>query len=175
MSARRWALALAGAAAAVAATSRCSLITGNFTECGNGLPPCPSGRACDARGYCVVVPEVCLGLPDAGVLSEYGSDAGDAIRLGLIFNFTNGSGVVNASRVQQLNAALLALDEINQRGVGGGRRFAYQVCDTASDTALARTQAHWMADLKGIKAPDKSPPPARWWPWPTTPCSATCC
>ncbi|HYV46010.1 MAG TPA: ABC transporter substrate-binding protein [Myxococcaceae bacterium] len=155
MSARRpaprWALALAGAAVAVAA-SRCSLIAGNFTECGEGLPACPSGRACDARGYCVVVPDGCLGLPDAGVAAEYGPDAGDAIKLGLIFNFTNGSGVVNASRLQQLNAALLALDEINQRGVGGGRRFAFQVCDTASNTALARTQAQWMADLKGVKA-----------------------
>ncbi|HEY8210311.1 MAG TPA: ABC transporter substrate-binding protein [Myxococcaceae bacterium] len=152
MTARRWALALAGAAAAVAATSRCSLITGNFTECGDGLPLCQPGRACDARGYCVVVPDGCLGLPDSGVLPEYGADAGDTIRLGLIFNFTNGSGVVNASRVQQLNAALLALEEINQRGIGGGRRFAFQVCDTASSTNLARTQAQWMADLKGIKA-----------------------
>jgi branched-chain amino acid transport system substrate-binding protein len=148
--ARRWVLALAGAAVAVAA-SRCSLIAGNFTECGEGLPPCPSGRACDARGYCVVVPQGCLGLPDAGVAAEYGPDAGDTIRLGLIFNFTNGSGVVNGSRVQQLNAALLALDEINQRGIGGGRRFAFQVCDTASDNTLARTQAQWMADLKGVK------------------------
>ena len=149
--ARRWALALAGAAVAVAA-SRCSLIAGNFTECGEGLPLCPSGRACDARGYCVVVPDGCLGLPDSGVKAEYGSDAGDAIRLGLIFNFTNGAGVVNGSRVQQLNAAILALDEINQRGVGGGRRFAFQVCDTQSSTTLARTQAQWMADLKGVKA-----------------------
>jgi len=149
--ARRWAVALAGAAVAVVA-SRCSLIVGNFTECGDGLPSCPSGRVCQ-QGYCIVVPEGCNGVPDAGVLAEYGAvDSGSPIRIGLVFNFTSSAGVVNAARVQQLNAALLALEEINQRGAGGGRQFAFRVCDTQGNTALAKTQAAWLADRLGIRA-----------------------
>lgn len=152
MAARRWAMALAGAVVAVTA-SRCSLIVGNFTECGEGLPPCGAGRVCQ-QGYCIQVPEGCRGeLADAGIADVYGAtDAGNAIRVGLLFNFTSGTGVVNASRLQQLHAVLLATEEINQRAGVGGRQFAIQVCDTKSDNTLAQGQALWMADALAVKA-----------------------
>ncbi|HVE84875.1 MAG TPA: ABC transporter substrate-binding protein [Myxococcales bacterium] len=150
MPARRWAIALAGAAVVVAA-SRCSLIIGNFTECGDGLPPCASGRACQ-NGYCIEIPEGCNGVPDAGVLASYGPDSGNPIRIGMLYGITNGAGMVNQARVQQLNAVLLATDEINQRAGAGGRPFALQVCDTENNTTLAKAQAIWMAERMGIKA-----------------------
>jgi branched-chain amino acid transport system substrate-binding protein len=139
------------ALAAVFALGRCSLLVGSFTECGPDLPPCGEGLVCEGR-YCVAVPPGCQGVPDAGVVAAYGQpDAGNAIHFGLLTNLTNTQGAVSASRVQQLNAVVLALEEINQRGVAG-RRFALHVCDTRGNTDLLKEQLAWMGDRLGVPA-----------------------
>lgn len=139
------------AALAAVVLGRCSLLIGDFTECGPGLPACGPGRVCEGR-YCVSIPPGCLGVPDAGVIAAYGEpDAGNAIRLGVLSNITNAQGVVSLSRVQQLNAVVLAVEEINQRGVAG-RPLAVHVCDTSGDTALLKEQLAWMGDRLGIPA-----------------------
>jgi branched-chain amino acid transport system substrate-binding protein len=58
---------------------------------------------------------------------------------------------VDESDEQGLNALLLALEEINQRGISD-KQIALYYCDTASDAERARKQAEWMVNDKKISA-----------------------
>ncbi|HLL54138.1 MAG TPA: ABC transporter substrate-binding protein [Myxococcaceae bacterium] len=151
MAARGWMIFAVGAVSLLA-FSRCSLLVGGFNECQRDSD-CAGGRICVGAGpdagerFCVVqtVPPGCLGVPDAGIAATYGpSDAGNAIHLGAAYSFTSGPGTpISPSRVQHLNAVLLALDEINQRSVGG-RPVVLHVCDSQNDNELIKTQVAWM-------------------------------
>ncbi len=61
-----------------------------------------------------------------------------------------GAGV-DESDEQALNAVLLALEEVNQRGVGG-KQIALHVCDTSGDAERTKTQATWMVNEKQVAA-----------------------
>jgi len=150
-------------ALALLAFSQCTFFTaGSFNECvvdGD----CQPGRSCMAASpdagerYCIVpvIPEGCRGLSLSGtqVQATYGPDTeSDAIHIGAAFNFTSGGvGPISPSRVQHLRAVVMALNEINQRGVGNGRHFVLHVCDTQNNPDLMRSQVTWMADQ--LKAP----------------------
>jgi branched-chain amino acid transport system substrate-binding protein len=62
-------------------------------------------------------------------------------------------GSRDESEYAGLNAFTLAIDEMNQRGgAGNGRLFALWVCDTRRDTAIAKSQAGWLAEKLNVPA-----------------------
>src|SRR6059058_1368385 len=87
------------------ALTGCSFTSGSgFHEC-DQTSDCASGRVCQ-QNFCVSV----------DCTEHYGSDAGDAIVFGAAIPFTNTSGVVDQSERVDFQAAVLALDEVNQPG-----------------------------------------------------------
>ncbi len=159
MAARGWTILAVGAVALVT-LSRCSLLVGSFSECKTDTD-CQDGRICvgatpDAgERYCVVqtIPQGCLGVGDAGIAAVYGpADAGNAIHLGAAYSFSSGPNTpISASRVQHLNAVLLALEEINQRGVAN-RPVVLHVCDSQNNSDLIKAQVAWMAEQHSVPA-----------------------
>lgn len=148
-----------GGALAVLALSRCSFLIGGFNECAQDSD-CSGGRVCvgaspdGGERYCVaqVIPEGCLGVPDAGVLATYGpADAGNVIHLGAAYAVTSGTSGVSDTRVEQLNGVVLALEEINQRRLVG-QQVVLHVCDTNNDNERLRAQLAWMADTLHVPA-----------------------
>lgn len=128
-----------------AALSGCSLTAaGGLTECETSAD-CGDDRVC-TEGYCLPLPTGCG--------QSFGSQAADAIPIGALLPIstsTQGTGGVDESEVQGLNAIVLALEEVNQRGVGG-RQFALHLCDTAFDTDRTKRQAQWLVEEKKVVA-----------------------
>ncbi|XXF79308.1 ABC transporter substrate-binding protein [Myxococcaceae bacterium GXIMD 01537] len=131
----------------VAATlSGCSLTAaGGLTECETSAE-CGENRVC-TEGFCLPLPNGCG--------QSYGSTAPGAIQIGAVLPISVSATVpdagVDESEVQGLNAILLALEEVNQRGVGG-KEFTLNLCDTAFDPARTKTQAQWLVDEKKVVA-----------------------
>lgn len=144
---------------AASTTTGCSFLVGSFNECTTAAD-CPStikDPICakdgeNGPGYCLppTVHEGCRGVPEAGVAGRYGSDADNAIEFGVALPITSANGV-NTRSVQNLNAMLLALEEINERSGVAGRQFALTVCDTGGSAEKASSQVAWMGD-EGIVA-----------------------
>ncbi|MDQ3262098.1 MAG: ABC transporter substrate-binding protein [Myxococcota bacterium] len=132
--------------------SRCSLIVGDLQEC--ELPSdCPQDRTC-SQGFCIRVPVGCRGNPDAGVLAVYGEGEGtNTIPIGAALSLTDTAGNPSDIDLQELNALVLALEEINDRGVGNGRRFALHVCDYAANAeANVPDITRYLTDRVGVPA-----------------------
>ncbi len=132
--------------------SRCSLIVGDLQEC--ELPSdCPQDRTC-SQGFCIRVPVGCRGNPDAGVLAVYGDTQGaNPIRLGAVLSLTDTGGNPSDIDLQELNALVLALEQINTRGVGNGRSFALHVCDYASNAETHVPEiTRYLTDRVGVPA-----------------------
>lgn len=139
---RRFGLAVIAAAA----LSGCSLTAaGGLTECETSAD-CGEDRVC-TEGFCLPLPNGCG--------QTYGSKAPDAIPIGAVLPISTStagpSAGVDESEQQGLNAIVLALEEVNQRGVGG-KQFALHLCDTAFDTERTKTQAQWLVNDKKVVA-----------------------
>lgn len=137
---------------ALAGLSGCSLVIGDLQEC-TEQTDCGAGRACD-RGFCVRVPEGCRGNATAGFQAQYGeTDGGNVIPIGAALSLTDPEGNPSDIDLKELDALVLALDEINARGVGNGRRFALHVCDYASNAEANMDEiATHLTDRVGAKA-----------------------
>ncbi|HEX8434008.1 ABC transporter substrate-binding protein [Archangium sp.] len=127
------------------------LATGCSFTTAAGLDECQTSEDCASEQVCTQ--GFCLPLP-TGCGPIYGSTDANAIQMGALFPLRTstapGAGI-DESDEQALNAALLALDEVNQRGVGG-KQIALHVCDTAGDTERTKTQATWLVNEKKVTA-----------------------
>jgi branched-chain amino acid transport system substrate-binding protein len=127
--------------------SGCSLTTAG------GLSECETSADCGGDQVCTN--NFCLPQP-IGCGARYGelSDP-NAVQIGAVLplslSATDPNQGKDASEEQGLNAILLALEEINQRGAAG-RRIALNVCDTASDIPRTRQQTEWLVNDKKITA-----------------------
>ena len=118
----------------------CSLVTDHYAEC-QGSAQCPAGRFC-VQNYCVAV----------NCAATYGqADAGNAIWLGAALPLTNATGKVDQAQAVDFEAFVLALNEVNQRGVGG-RPFAITECDTQNDPVLVNNAINYLVAQKRIAA-----------------------
>ncbi len=131
---------------AAAALSGCSLTAaGGLTECETSAD-CGNDRVC-TEGFCLPLPNGCG--------QTFGSKDPGAIPLGAVLPISTSaagpSAGIDESEQQGLNALVLALEEVNQRGVGG-KQFALHLCDTAFDPARTKTQAQWLVDDKKVVA-----------------------
>lgn len=125
--------------------SGCSLTTAA------GLDQCETSADCGADQVCTQ--GVCLPLP-LGCGTLYGSTDPGAIQMGALVPLhtsTDPNASVDQSDEQALNAALLALDEVNQRGIGG-KQIALHFCDTSNDAERTRKQAEWLVGDKKVAA-----------------------
>ncbi|OJH34401.1 ABC transporter substrate-binding protein [Cystobacter ferrugineus] len=117
-----------------------------------GLDECETSADCGSDRVCT--PEkLCLPLP-VGCGTVYGAQGADAIPMGGLFPVHSGTDVgapIDESDEQALNAAVLALEQINQRGIGG-KQFALYFCDTGNDVERARRQAEWLVKEKKVPA-----------------------
>lgn len=127
------------------------LATGcSFTTAG-GLDECETSADCGADKVCTE--HFCLPLP-TGCGKTYGSTDPNAIQMGGLFPIsisTAPGAASDESDSQALNATLLALDEVNQRGVGG-KQIALHFCDTANDADRTKKQATWLVNEKKVAA-----------------------
>lgn len=141
----RHGLLLLSLAVAGVGASACSLLIGSFEECSASKSCTGADMVCSAEGYCVpeTVPVGCRGVAEANVAKRYGSEDANAIKLGVALPITSPAGV-NTRSVQNLNAILLALNEINGRSGVAGRPFSLNVCDTGGNAERAREQVDWM-------------------------------
>lgn len=124
----------------------CSLITAA------GLDECETSADCKSDQMCQE--RVCLPLPGGCLAVPHGSSDTDAIRMGALFPLhtsPEAGASLDESNVQGLNAALLALEEVNQRTLGG-RKIALYFCDTGSDKDVAEKQARWLVNDKKVAA-----------------------
>lgn len=115
----------------------CSFTTGSFpTECTTDAD-CEGGQVC-AESFCIgnTVP------PGCG--ETFGSTAANAIHLGAALPITP-SGSTDQSEIAGLNAFKLAVDEINQRTIGG-RGLALHVCDTEANSDKVKQMATWLIE-----------------------------
>jgi branched-chain amino acid transport system substrate-binding protein len=128
------------------------LATGCSFTTAAGLDQCETSTDCASDQVCTR--NVCLPLPIGCNEKPFGSTDPGAIAMGALVSVHTstapGAGV-DESDEQALNAILLALEELNQRGVSG-RQLALYYCDTASDVERARKQAEWMVNDKKIAA-----------------------
>jgi branched-chain amino acid transport system substrate-binding protein len=125
--------------------SGCSLTTAA------GLDQCETSADCDSDQVCTQ--GVCLPLP-VGCGTLYGSSDPGAIQMGALVPLhtsTDPDASVDQSDEQALNAALLALDEVNQRSIGG-KQIALHFCDTSNDAERTRKQAEWLVGDKKVTA-----------------------
>lgn len=131
-----------------------ALLAGCSFTTASGLSECDVSADCDADQVCSN--NFCLPLP-AGCGESYpvNGTSPDDIQIGaalpLSLSATNPGAGKDESEVQGLNAILLALDEINQRGVLG-RKITLHVCDTAFDATRTATQTQWLVTEKKIVA-----------------------
>ena len=128
------------------------LATGCSLTTAAGLDECVTSEDCQRDQVCVQ--QVCLPLP-AGCLAEpYGSTDADAIRMGGLFPIHTSpepGASEDESDLQAFNAVLLALEEVNQRTLGG-KKIALYFCDTGSDRDVAEKQAQWLVNDKKVAA-----------------------
>ncbi|QRN95591.1 ABC transporter substrate-binding protein [Archangium violaceum] len=128
------------------------LATGcSFTTAG-GLDQCETSADCASNQICTR--NVCLPLPTGCNEKPFGSADPGAIALGAlvpVHTSTEPGAGVDVSDEQALNALLLALDELNQRGIVG-KQIALYYCDTSSDVERARRQAEWLVNDKKVAA-----------------------
>jgi branched-chain amino acid transport system substrate-binding protein len=118
----------------------------SFTTAG-GLEECETSAECGADKVCTQ--GVCLPLP-SGCGQVFGrAQAGD-IPVGGLFPIHSGADV-DESDEQALNAARLALEQINERGIDGKQLTLY-LCDTGGDPARAQAQADWLVKEKKTQA-----------------------
>ncbi|WNG14744.1 ABC transporter substrate-binding protein [Cystobacter fuscus] len=117
-----------------------------------GLDECETSADCGSDRVCT--PEkLCLPLP-VGCGTVYGSQSRDAIPIGGLFPVHSGPAVdapIDESDEQALNAAVLAVEQINQRSIGG-KQFALYFCDTGNDVGRAQRQAEWLVKEKKVPA-----------------------
>jgi ABC-type branched-subunit amino acid transport system substrate-binding protein len=117
-----------------------------------GLSECETSTDCGENQVCTQ--NFCLPLP-AGCGEHFGDTSPDAVQIGAVLplslSATNPEAGKDESEVQGLNAILLALDEINQRGASG-KKLSLHVCDTGSDAPRTATQTQWLITEKKIVA-----------------------
>ncbi|WP_224370991.1 ABC transporter substrate-binding protein [Hyalangium versicolor] len=123
----------------------------SFTTAG-GLSECDTSADCGENQVCTQ--NFCVALP-AGCGTHYGDPAADAVQIGaalpLSLSATNPDLGKDESEVQGLNAILLALEEINQRGAAG-KKISLNFCDTAFDANRTAVQTQWLVSEKKIVA-----------------------
>jgi branched-chain amino acid transport system substrate-binding protein len=129
-----------------------ALLAGCSFTTASGLSECKTSADCGENQVCTE--SFCLPLP-AGCGAHYGETAADAVQFGAVLplslSATNPDAGKDDSEEQGLNAILLALDEINQRGAGG-KKISLNVCDTAFDAPRTAAQAQWLVTEKKIVA-----------------------
>lgn len=127
------------------------LATGCSFTTAAGLEQCETSEDCGQDQVCTE--RFCLPLPP-GCGKRYGSEDANAIQFGALVPLstsTEPGAPVDASDEQALNAMLLALEEVNQRGVGG-KPIALHFCDTAGDKERTKRQAAWLVGAKKVAA-----------------------
>ena len=129
-------LRLLGVVGLLALASGCSLIEGDFHEC-DAKRACGSGRAC-VKSYCVAVN--CTQVVGA-------ADAANAIVFGATLPTTLADGSTDASEVTDFNAAVLAVDEVNQRGLFG-RPLVVYACDNESNVDKLKLELDYLMNAK---------------------------
>lgn len=138
-----WILALS-----TALLAGCSFTTASgLTEC-DVSSDCAENQVC-TNNFCLPLPAGCGDrYPTSGTTPE---DVQIGAVLPLSISATDPTAGKDESEVQGLNAILLALDEINQRGVLG-RKITLHVCDTAFDASRTALQTQWLVNEKKIVA-----------------------
>jgi branched-chain amino acid transport system substrate-binding protein len=120
----------------------CSFTTATgFDEC-TQTSDCADGRVCSAEHYCVQVD--CQEVHGA-------TDDPNAIAIGAVIPFTAPDGTQDQSERQDFNASVLALEEVNQRGIGN-RQLALYACDTASDDTKLASELDYLLGQKKVVA-----------------------
>ncbi|WP_225411800.1 ABC transporter substrate-binding protein [Stigmatella hybrida] len=130
-----------------------ALLSGCSLTTAGGLSECETSADCNSDQVCTN--NFCLPQP-AGCGTRYGElNDPNAVQIGAVLplslSATDPSLGKDASEEQGLNAILLALEEINQRGAAG-RRITLNVCDTAADLPRTRQQTEWLVNDKKIAA-----------------------
>ncbi|HEX5748382.1 MAG TPA: ABC transporter substrate-binding protein [Archangium sp.] len=123
----------------------CSFIVAPGLECETSAD-CLEAQVCTER--------VCMPLPAGCQVEPYGSTDADAIRMGGLFPIHTSpepGASEDESDVQGFNAALLALEEVNQRTLNG-KKIALYFCDTGSSKDVAEEQARWLVKEKKVAA-----------------------
>lgn len=77
------------------------------------------------------------------------SVSGETIRVGLLFSATGTSALVEKS---MRNAAMMAFDEINEKGGVGGKKIEYIMEDYSSSPALAGEKIEYLIDKEKVVA-----------------------
>ncbi len=130
---------------ALLSLSGCSLISAS------GLEECQTSADCGSDKVCTE--GLCLPQP-TGCGTVYGIQEPGAIAMGALFPVHSGTSAdapIDESDEQGLNATVLALDQINQRGLSG-KHFTLYYCDTGNDANRARLQAAWLVKEKKVSA-----------------------
>jgi len=78
-----------------------------------------------------------------------GSDAGDAIKVGVLFSL---SGNLSIAETSMKNATMLAIEELNARGGVGGRKLEPVVEDYASDFSVVVQKARKLVEQDRVAA-----------------------
>jgi branched-chain amino acid transport system substrate-binding protein len=130
-----------------------ALLTGCSFTTASGLTECEVTADCGSEQVCTN--NFCLPLP-AGCGDRYPSTSSpEDIQIGAVLplslSATNPGAGQDESEKQGLNAILLALDEINQRGVLG-KKVTLHVCDTAFEAPRTAQQTQWLVTEKKIVA-----------------------
>ncbi|WPB75224.1 ABC transporter substrate-binding protein [Archangium violaceum] len=128
------------------------LATGCSLTAAGGLDECETSADCQSDQVCTQ--QVCLPLPAGCKAEPYGSTDADAIRMGGLFPIHTSpepGASEDESDIQGFNAALLALEEVNQR-TQGKNRIALYFCDTGSSKDVAEKQARWLVNDKKVAA-----------------------
>lgn len=122
----------------------------SFTTAG-GLDECQTSADCGQDKVCTQ--GLCLPLP-IGCGTVYGSTDSTAIQLGALLPIhlgTDANAGVDDSDEQASNAIRLALEQLNQRDIGG-KKLTINFCDTAGDADRAKRQAEWLVAEKKVAA-----------------------
>ncbi|MBN1206002.1 MAG: ABC transporter substrate-binding protein [Myxococcaceae bacterium] len=129
-----------------------ALLTGCSLTTASGLTECETSADCEDDEVCTS--GFCLPQPIGCGVSE-GDSSPDAVQIGAVLplsvSATNPNAGTDASEVQGLNAILLALKSINERGAAG-KKLRLHVCDTAFDTDRAAKQTEWLITEKKVVA-----------------------
>lgn len=130
-----------------------ALLSGCSLTTAGGLSECETSADCNSDQVCTN--NFCLPQP-TGCGTRYGElNDPNAVQIGAVLplslSATDPGLGKDASEEQGLNAILLALEEINQRGAAG-RRITLNVCDTAADLPRTRQQTEWLVNDKKITA-----------------------
>ncbi|WNG34119.1 amino acid ABC transporter substrate-binding protein [Archangium violaceum] len=127
------------------------LATGCSFTTAAGLDQCETSADCGGDQVCTK--GVCLPQP-TGCGTLHGSTDPNAIQMGALVPLhtsTEENASIDESDEQALNAVLLALEEVNQRGIGG-KQIALHFCDTGNNAERTKKQAEWLVDNKKVAA-----------------------